>query len=353
MKTLKRRTFWQVLLRFAGFFLLVAFVDSCSFFLFLKALQGTINHDFTEAEISFAATITFYNVVVIALIITAVDFLLYFVKTMLPMKRILAFTDTLSKGDFSKRIAERKGVFRSEYDIIIHNLNLLASELGSIESLRNDFINNISHEIKTPLSVIQNYTQLMMVSEGKNEEYLKAIYTSTERLNGLVKDILRLSRLEKQEIFPERKTFSLSDSLADCIIAFEDKWEAKHINLEADIEEDVSINADKDLLAIIWNNLLSNAIKFTPEKGSILVSLKKESGRAVVKVIDSGCGINKADIKHIFDKFYQGESEHKREGNGLGLALVKRVAIIEGADLEVSSEEGKGSVFSVSFLINP
>lgn len=353
MRNLKRHTLWQAFLRFAGFFLLVAFVVSCCFFLFLEALQGTINHNFTEEEISFAATITFYNVVVIALIITVVDFLLYFVKTLLPMKRILEFTNTLSKGDFTKRIAERKGVFRSEYDIIIHNLNLLAAELGSIESLRNDFINNISHEIKTPLSVIQNYTQLMMDSDEKNDEYLKAIYNSTDRLNGLVKDILRLSRLEKQEIFPERKSFSLSDSLADCIIAFEDKWEAKNINLEADIEEGIKIEADKDLLSLIWNNLLSNAIKFTPEKGSILISLKKEGDRAVVKVADSGCGIKKEDLKHIFDKFYQGESSHKSEGNGLGLALVKRVAIIEGADLEVTSEEGKGSVFSVGFLINP
>jgi signal transduction histidine kinase len=163
----------------------------------------------------------------------------------------------------------------------------------------------------------------------------------------LVTNILKLNKLENQQIYPEIRQYNLSEQLRESLLNFEDAWEKKSLELEVDIDDDITIQADAELLTLVWNNLYSNAIKFTQDDGRISVSLKNESGYAVVKVSDTGCGMSQEIGQRIFEKFYQGDNSHSMQGNGLGLALVKRVIDIMSGEISVESVIGKGSTFIV------
>jgi signal transduction histidine kinase len=163
----------------------------------------------------------------------------------------------------------------------------------------------------------------------------------------MVSNILKLNKLENQSIYPTSVTYDLGEQLCECLVGLEDVWDKKDIEIEADVAENVKVTADPELLTLVWNNLFSNAIKFTEPGGCITLILKSDAGKAVVQVADTGCGISQEVGKHIFEKFYQGDTSHAAKGNGLGLALVKRVIDIMGGDISVSSEVGKGSVFTV------
>jgi signal transduction histidine kinase len=167
------------------------------------------------------------------------------------------------------------------------------------------------------------------------------------RLNSLITNILRLNRLENQQIHMRSETFDLGGQLTECLLGFETVWEEKGIGIEPDIEDDVLINSDRELLSIVWNNLLSNAFKFTEPGGTVSISLKTENDDAVVTVRDSGCGMPPETVRHIFDKFYQGDTSHSVQGNGLGLTLVKRIIDIAGGEIRVESTPGEGSTFIV------
>ena len=226
----------------------------------------------------------------------------------------------------------------------------MAEELSGVETLRTDFIANVSHELKTPLAVMQNYGTMLQqpgLSEENRIEYAKAITDSSRRLADLITNILKLNRLENQRIYPDKQTYNLGEQLCECLLNFESTWEKKDIEIETDIEEEVFIKSDAELLTLVWNNLFSNALKFTEPKGTVTLSLKTDGEFAVVKVSDTGCGISPETGRHIFEKFYQGDTSHAAQGNGLGLALVKRVIDIVGGDISVESEIGKGSVFTV------
>lgn len=354
MKDKRIRSSYFAVRKYVLFFISTAFVVTVCLMVFTKTIQETLGHKFTDAEISRAAIRTFINVFVVSALLTVSDWLLSLYRIKKPVNEILAFTDELASGHFGIGLSEKGGLRSGEFDIIIHNLNRLSKELAGMESLRSDFIANVSHEIKTPIAVIQNYAQLLEledISDEKRKEYTAAILASSRRLSGMVSDILRLNKLEKQEIFRTDTHFSLSDELAECVLGFESKWEEKGITLEADIAEDVFITSDRELLDIVWNNLISNAIKFTDRGGTVSVSLRPEGRCCIVTVSDSGIGISPDELKHIFDKFYQGESGHKKEGNGLGLALVKRIADILSADIQVDSTEGRGSSFTVALTL--
>jgi signal transduction histidine kinase len=163
----------------------------------------------------------------------------------------------------------------------------------------------------------------------------------------MISNILKLNKLENQTIYPASVTFDLGEQLCECLVGLEDVWDKKGLEIDADVEENVRVKADPELLTLVWNNLFSNAIKFTDEGGKISLSMKSENSRAVVKISDTGCGISPEVGKHMFEKFYQGDTSHASKGNGLGLALVKRVIDITGGDISVSSEVGKGSTFTV------
>jgi signal transduction histidine kinase len=219
--------------------------------------------------------------------------------------------------------------------------------------LKNDFIASVSHEIKTPLAVIQSYAAALqneVLGPEERREYIKTIITSSQKLSALVSNILKLNRLEHQEILPAAAAFDLSEHIRRCALAFEDIWEQKSIKFDADLDEAV-VCYDESMLEIIWNNLISNAVKFTAQGGSITISLKKLAGFAVVRISDSGCGMDEETQKHIFDKFYQGDRSHSQEGNGLGLALVKKAIDITGAKISVTSRAGEGTTFSVRLSI--
>lgn len=267
-----------------------------------------------------------------------------------PVNKILDATDRIAKGDFSVRldISHDYGKY-TKYDLVMENLNVMAAELRKMEVLKTDFISNVSHEIKTPLSIIQNYANALQkgdLDEETREKYAKTLVAASKRLSALITNILKLNKLENQEIKTERVPFNLSDSLSESVLSFEEILENKKIELVCDLEE-VTLFSSPDLLEIVWNNLLSNAIKFTPEGGMVEVKLKKAGDTAVVSVRDTGCGISPETGTHIFEKFYQGETSHAGEGNGLGLALVKKVIDILGGEINVQSEIGTGSTFTI------
>ena len=269
-----------------------------------------------------------------------------------PLQKISAATKKVAHGDFSVRIdpIHQTGKKEDYLDTMISDLNAMIAELGSIETLKTDFVSNVSHEIRTPLSVIQNYSSLLKaehISEEDRKEYAGIISDASMRLNSLITNILRLNRLENQQISLKTESFDLGGQLTQCFLGFETVWEEKEIEIEPDIEDDVMIISDKELLSIVWNNLLSNAFKFTEPGGTVSISLKTEDDCAVVSVRDTGCGMPAETLGHIFDKFYQGDTSHSMQGNGLGLALVKRIIDIAGGEIRAESVPGEGSTFTV------
>jgi signal transduction histidine kinase len=265
---------------------------------------------------------------------------------------------TVAKGDFSRRIPPQRKDGKTGYtEAMYQDFNAMAQELSSIETLKTDFISNVSHEIKTPLAVIQNYAQLLeeggeALPPADRREYTKTIMEASRRLSSLITNILKLNKLENSSLQPVREKFNLSDELAQCVFFQDSQFEKKNISLNAAIDEAVSVNFDPSLLDLVWNNLLSNAVKFTPQGGSITVSLHKttdEAGKAQAEasVSDTGCGMDEATQARIFDKFYQADTSHATEGNGLGLALVKKIIDIAGGSVSIESTLGKGSTFTV------
>lgn len=337
---------------FLGLFLLIGFVLTCNIVLFLNILQRETSIVYSEDSIKFAALFTFYNTIFITLIVFIVDVIRrkFFVDK--PVSKILEVTNRITHGDFKVRVQPfRFGVLNK----IGTNLNIMADELSSTETLRADFISNVSHELRTPLSVLQNYGSLLEepnLPEEKRLEYAKSINRVTRHLSELVTNILKLNKLEAQKLSPSLEKCNVSDALCECLLDFESEWEIKNIEIDTDIEEDVYINSDPDMLTIIWANLFSNAVKFTPVGGKISVTLKKSSYYVTVSVSDTGCGMDENTMKHIFDKFYQGDTSHAQQGNGLGLALVKRVIDILGGKITVESTPGAGSTFTVKLRVN-
>ena len=268
-----------------------------------------------------------------------------------PVKKILSATEQIAKGDFSTRleIVHPYGKY-DQYDLIMDNLNVMAAELEKTESLKTDLISNVSHELKTPLTVIKSYATLLKrkdLDEETREKYLDAVLQATGRLNDLITNILRLNKLENQEIKADLERFDLGEAVGESVLRFEEVIEKKGLELVCNLQESVYVYSSKSYLDIVWSNLLSNAVKFTDEGGRVEVNLKKEGKKAVVSVTDTGCGISAETGARIFEKFYQGDTSHASEGNGLGLALVKKVIDILGGEISVSSEEGKGSTFKV------
>ena len=352
MKKEKRfKNFLGVISNFFIFFLLAAFVTTCCIMLFISALQDTIGRDFTQDEITLAAKITLVNVVLISIVMTTIDHLRRKITVHRPVERITAAAIKMIEGDFSVRVEPiLKFGTDDSFNEIIDCINKMAEELSGVETLRTDFIANVSHEMKTPLAVMQNYGKLLQspeLTEEKRIEYAKAITDSSQRLADMMTNILKLNRLENQQIFPSPTTFDLGEQLCESLIQYESVWERKNIDIETDIAEGVFVSADAELMLLVWNNLFSNAFKFTDDGGRVSLTLKADEKYATVMIEDTGCGMS-ADVgAHIFEKFYQGDTSHATQGNGLGLALVKRVVDIMQGDISVDSTLGVGTTFTV------
>ncbi len=333
------------------FFMTAAFAVTCCTMLFVSTLSDTLGINFTEENIAAAAKLTFGNVLLISLLFTIIDTVRR--KRMIdrPTKRITDAGKKITGGDFSVRIQPLVDNYAYEsFNSIIDCFNKMAEELGSVETLRTDFIANVSHELKTPLAVMQNYGTMLqspVLSDEKRIEYAKGITDNSRRLANLITNILKLNKLENQQIFPVSQRFDLSEQICQSLLQFEDVWEQKDIDVATDIEDGVCIYSDSELLELVWNNLLSNAFKFTENGGRVSVVLTANETFAEIKVSDTGCGISHETGTHIFEKFYQGDTSHAMQGNGLGLALVKRVVDIMQGEITVESEVGKGSTFTV------
>ena len=267
-----------------------------------------------------------------------------------PMHKLAEATEQVAGGDFSVYIPPLHTSDKLDYlDVMIVDFNKMVEELGSIETLKTDFFSNVSHEIKTPLAVIQNNAELLRTENltDTQQEYTDTIYQSSRRLSDLIGNILKLNKLEKQNITPDTQVYDVCAQLAECALGFEAAWEEKALDFDADMEDRAEIAADPALMELVWNNLFSNAVKFTEPGGSITLTETSDGENVYVSVRDTGCGMDENTKKHMFEKFYQGDTSHAAAGNGLGLALALRVLQLNNFKITVESAPGEGSTFTV------
>lgn len=350
MKKLRLRTVLKTINNYIVFFLTVAFAVSCCMMLFVSTLADSMGLVFTEENIAAAAKITFLNVLLLTFLFGTIDYVRRKMMVDRPVRIITDATERIMQGDFTVRVAPMHGAGTEGFNQIAMAINAMAQELSGTETLRTDFIANVSHELKTPLAVMGNYATMLQrpgITEEEKNEYAKAISEASRRLAQLITNILKLNKLENQQIFPTPTEFDLSEQLCSCLLGFEDAWESKELEIETEIQDNVPMKSDPELLSLVWNNLISNAVKFTPHGGTVRVGMKAEGNFVVVSVSDTGCGMTPEVGQHIFEKFYQGDTSHATQGNGLGLALVKRVVDILGGEIGVQSVFGSGSTFTV------
>lgn len=268
-----------------------------------------------------------------------------------PISEIGSAARKVAAGDFTVRILpKRKDGKKDNLEVLIEDFNKMVQELATIETLKTDFIANISHEMKTPLAIIQSYASALesdTVSPEMSVVYAQTIRESSKKLADLVTNILRLNKLESQAIICKEQ-FSLDEQIRCCILAMDEKLEEKNLELDVELEE-VQCLSDPSLLEIVWNNLLNNAIKFTEPGGTVGIKLAvvKEE-HILVTISDTGCGMAEETCRRIFDRFYQGDTSHAGEGNGLGLALVRRVLDLVDGDIQVESKVSVGTEFTVT-----
>ncbi len=357
MKTEKKfRKILGTVSNFFVFFLLVAAVITCCLMLFTSTLQNTIGHTFTREEITAAAKATMVNVILISAGMALIDYFRRKFMVERPVKQITEAASKMIGGDFNVRV---KPISRfasdDSFNEIIECINKMAEELSGVETLRTDFIANVSHEMKTPLAVMQNYGTLLQapdLPEEKRIEYARAITDSSRRLADMMTNILKLNRLENQQIYPKAEVYDLGEQLCECLLNYENVWEQKNIEIDTDIAENVFVSADAELLSLVWNNLFSNAFKFTENGGKVTLTLTADETYAAVSVRDTGCGMSPEVGAHIFEKFYQGDTSRATQGNGLGLALVRRVVDIMQGEIGVESAVGVGTAFTVRIRRN-
>ncbi|MBR0446250.1 MAG: HAMP domain-containing histidine kinase [Oscillospiraceae bacterium] len=352
MKKHRIRSVLKTINNYVVFFLTVAFAVSCCMLLFVSTLADSMGLVFNEENIGAAAKVTFLNVLLLTFLFGTIDYVRRKIMVERPVRIITEATERIMQGDFSVRIAPMHGAGMEGFNQIAMAINAMAQELSGTETLRTDFIANVSHELKTPLAVMGNYATMLQrpgITEEERNDYAKAISQASRKLAQLIANILKLNKLENQQIFPSPAEFDLSQQLCESLLGFEDAWEAKNLEIETDIEDDVRIKSDPELLSLVWNNLISNAVKFTPDGGAIRVELKAKADAIIVSVSDTGCGMTPEVGRHIFEKFYQGDTSHATQGNGLGLALVKRVVDILNGEIGVQSTYGQGSTFTVKF----
>ncbi len=263
-----------------------------------------------------------------------------------PMQAYITATNKLAAGDFSVRISRR---YPAPFRELQESFNRMAEELGSIELLRSDFINNFSHEFKTPIVSIKGFAELLKeenLSPAERNEYLDIIIRESSRLASMATNVLNLSRIENQAIVTDRKQIDLSEQIRRCVLLMQNAWEAKNIDMEVDLDE-ITVNANGEMLSQIWLNLLDNAVKFTGEGGRVGVTLRREGNRAVASVRDDGPGIPPEDIDRVFDKFYHADAGGEAPGNGLGLTLARKIARLHGGDITCESRPGEGALMTV------
>ncbi|MBQ8831117.1 MAG: HAMP domain-containing histidine kinase [Oscillospiraceae bacterium] len=265
-----------------------------------------------------------------------------------PIKKLGDAMEKVADGDFTVQIETKSS--SKEIQEIYSGFNLMTHELNATEVLQTDFVSNVSHEFKTPINAIEGYTMLLQGGEGLDEDqqqYVEKILFNTKRLSDLVGNILLLSKIENQTIQTNQTKYRLDEQIRQSIVALEPEWSEKEIEFDVDMEN-IEYTGNEGLMRHVWDNLISNAIKFNPVGGFVRIMLEQQDDRIVFTIEDSGPGISDEATKHIFDKFYQGDSSHKEEGNGLGLALVKRILAIAGGEIFAENIQNGGCRFIVT-----
>ncbi|MFV0344503.1 MAG: sensor histidine kinase [Anaerocolumna sp.] len=345
MKNINVKIISRKIYEFFLSFSLVSFVTTCMILSFSSGLN--IPNEGLKSN----ALRTFLNVIFVSLTFYILDYVRRKITVDRYVKRITENLDKITAGDFSIEIDKINSPYiENQFDVIIEGINKMTKEINSVETFRADFISNVSHEFKTPLTIIQNYGVLLQDTEIEKEEqkeYARNIVDTSQELANLITNILSLNKLENQQIFPKVKKFNFSEQLFECMLNFEDNINEKELEITIDVDEDIFINSDSELLKIVWNNLFSNAIKFSHIGGKLDLNANMKNGLIITSIADNGVGMDKETGKRIFDKFYQGDTAHATKGNGLGLALVKRIINILDGEITVKSALGSGSIFTV------
>ena len=265
-----------------------------------------------------------------------------------PLKQMIRAMNQIKEGDFTARVTpEPKG--KGELGQLVRNFNDMTKELQGNEMLRSDFINNFSHEFKTPIVSIRGFARQLQnqdLTEEQRKEYASIIAEEADRLANMSSNILLLTQVENQHISKTKTTFSLDEQLRKSILLYEKQWTDKDLDLDVDIDE-IQYTGQESLLTHVWNNLISNAVKFSPKGGKLIISSKIDGNFVVISVEDEGPGMDEITVSKIYDKFYQGDSSHSKEGNGLGLPLVKRIVELCGGYVEVNTAVNEGTKFDV------
>lgn len=268
-----------------------------------------------------------------------------------PFRDMIAATKSISKGDYSIRVAEEgEGEIRE----LLHSFNQMTAELEGTELMRNDFINNFSHEFKTPIVSIRGFAKRLRqnnLTEEQRQDYLDYIISESERLADLSSNILLLSKYENQEIVRDSQQYELDEQIRRCILLLENQWEAKSISFDMDLAS-LQYTGNEEMMSHVWLNLIGNAIKFSESGGTIKVSASQRASWVEVSISDEGIGMSQHTLEHIFDKFFQGDPARGSVGNGLGLPLVQRIVHLCGGQITVESAEQVGTTFHISLPLN-
>lgn len=265
-----------------------------------------------------------------------------------PMMKLGDAMRKVAGGDFSVRLDCTSKI--RDVREVYGSFNTMVKELGNTETLQTDFVSNVSHEFKTPINAIEGYASLLQDSQLTDEQknsYIDKIIFNTRRLSDLVGNILLLSKVNNQTISLKASTFRLDEQVRQSILALESKWEKKEIEFDIDLDE-IEYTGYENLLSHVWLNLIDNAVKFSPQNGQIRIRLKQLDGSVTFSIWDNGLPIPEADIDRIFNKFYQGDNSHASEGNGLGLALVRKIVAAAHGTINVTSSEDAGTEFVVA-----
>lgn len=289
------------------------------------------------------------NITTVLLICAGLGSVLIAVSTMVilrPVKKLTDATKEVAKGNFDIKVPVHSG---DEIGQLTEHFNTMTSELKNIEYLRKDFISNVSHEFKTPITSIQGFTRLIRdrdITAAQFKEYTDIILSESIRLSNLSTNILRLSMLENQAIHEKKSRYPLDEQIRKAVLLLEDQWDRKNIDFDLDLES-IEFLGHEELVQLIWINLVSNAVKFSRENETIRMSLKQTDTRVVFEIEDHGIGIPDDVKPRIFDRFFKGDPSRSEEGNGLGLAIVKKIVELHDGDISVESQAGKGTTFRV------
>ncbi len=268
-------------------------------------------------------------------------------RVLKPLNELINATKEIAKGNFSVQVVNDHNC--GELGDLISSFNDMARQLNGVEMVHRDFINNFSHEFKTPIISIRGFAKQLKNSSLTNderEEYADIIIREAERLTNMSTNILILDKLENQVIVSNKTKFSLDEQLRNCILLLQKQWESKNLELQIDLSE-VTIFNNEEMLEQVWLNLIGNAIKYSPENSKLTIECYQNCNEIKIKIVDSGIGMTDEVMAHIFDKFYQGDLAHKSEGNGLGLSIAKRILDLCDGKISVKSKLGKGSIFTI------